>query len=98
MHSYKINKLQSFIALCVIGLTITVGNWAAAIEINDKPMETTITAAPSNIMFVYDNSGSMDWEFMTQDTHDGLFDPNNTEQIFYFIKSLLTKNVCADTC
>ncbi len=78
MHSYKINKLQSFIALCVIGLTITVGNWAAAIEINDKPMETTITAAPSNIMFVYDNSGSMDWEFMTQDTHDGLFDPNNT--------------------
>jgi len=43
-----------------------------AIEISNKPMETTIQAAPSNIMFVFDNSGSMDWEFMTPEDH-GIF-------------------------
>ncbi len=50
---------------------------AFAIEIDDDPMETTVRAASANIMFVLDDSGSMDWEFMTRE-HNGIFDPNNT--------------------
>jgi Tfp pilus tip-associated adhesin PilY1 len=41
-------------------------------DISDEPMETKVTAAPANIMFVLDNSGSMDWEFMTTE-YDGLY-------------------------
>ncbi|MCI5160557.1 MAG: hypothetical protein D3917_00735, partial [Candidatus Electrothrix sp. AX5] len=35
-------------------------------------METRVTSPPPNIMFVLDNSGSMDWSFMTPET-DGKF-------------------------
>ena len=45
---------------------------AGAISISDSPMETLVQAAPPNIMFVLDDSGSMDWEFMTEET-DGKF-------------------------
>ncbi len=41
-------------------------------EFSNDPMETKIQAAPANIMFVLDNSGSMDWEFMTPE-NDGVF-------------------------
>ncbi len=78
MFSYMPKRVKPLFFLCAIWLLTSMGTNSWAIEINDKPMETTITAAPSNIMFIFDNSGSMDWEFMTQDTHDGLFDPNNT--------------------
>ena len=30
-------------------------------------MDTQLQAAPANIMFVIDDSGSMDWEFMTSE-------------------------------
>ncbi len=42
------------------------------VDISDEPMETKAQSAPSNIMFVLDNSGSMDWEFMTPET-SGIF-------------------------
>jgi len=42
-------------------------------EISDIPLNTLIKAAPANIMFVLDDSGSMDWEFITNE-NDGLFD------------------------
>ena len=42
------------------------------IDISDNPMDTKVQAAPPNIMFILDNSGSMDWEFMTEDS-DGKF-------------------------
>jgi len=41
-------------------------------DINESPMETAMAAAPANVMFVFDDSGSMDWEFMTPE-NDGLF-------------------------
>ncbi len=44
----------------------------SCLDINDEPMETLVQAAPPNIMFVLDNSGSMDWEFMTSE-NSGLF-------------------------
>ena len=42
------------------------------VSISDVPMEVAIKAAPPNIMYLLDDSGSMDWEFMTSET-DGLF-------------------------
>ncbi len=35
------------------------------VEIDDMPLDIQIDASPPNIMFVIDDSGSMDWEFMT---------------------------------
>ena len=43
-----------------------------AINISDSPMETKVQSAPPNIMFVLDDSGSMDWEFMTPE-NEGTF-------------------------
>jgi type IV pilus assembly protein PilY1 len=42
-------------------------------DISDRPLSTLVRAAPANIMFVLDDSGSMDWEFITAE-NDGLFD------------------------
>jgi type IV pilus assembly protein PilY1 len=42
-------------------------------DISDIPLNTLVTAAPANIMFVLDDSGSMDWEFITTE-NDGLFE------------------------
>ena len=47
--------------------------WAQCMDISDSPMDTRVQAAPPNIMFVLDNSGSMDWEFMTPES-EGKFD------------------------
>lgn len=44
--------------------------WAADF-LSDEPMETKVQTAPPNVVFVLDNSGSMDWEFIAED--DGLF-------------------------
>ncbi|MCI5221452.1 MAG: hypothetical protein D3924_01915 [Candidatus Electrothrix sp. AR4] len=41
-------------------------------EFTNDTMETKITAPPPNIMFVLDNSGSMDWSFMSPEP-GGLF-------------------------
>jgi type IV pilus assembly protein PilY1 len=41
-------------------------------DIADIPLATLVRGAPPNIMFVLDDSGSMDWEFLT-DESDGVF-------------------------
>lgn len=43
------------------------------LDISDIPLDTLVRAAPANIMFVLDDSGSMDWEFMTNESN-GLFE------------------------
>jgi hypothetical protein len=43
-------------------------------------METQVQSAAANIMFILDNSGSMDWEYLTQGT-DGKFE-GNIEYVF----------------
>ena len=48
-------------------------NTAGAVNISDEPMETQVESAAANIMFILDNSGSMDWEFLTEGT-DGKFE------------------------
>ncbi len=44
----------------------------AVVDVSDFPLDTQSKAAPANIMFVLDDSGSMDWEFITAES-DGLF-------------------------
>jgi len=46
----------------------------ACVEIDDVPLDARFQAAQANIMFVVDDSGSMDWEFMTPEDN-GLFRP-----------------------
>ena len=55
-------------------------NTAEAVNISDEPMETQVESAAANIMFILDNSGSMDWEFLTEGT-DGKFE-GNIEYLF----------------
>jgi len=43
------------------------------IDISDMPLDTRVRSAPASIMFVLDDSGSMDWEFMTGED-DGQFE------------------------
>lgn len=43
--------------------------------IADVPLDTRIRPQPAVIMFVLDDSGSMDWEFMTEES-SGVFDGN----------------------
>ena len=50
-------------------------------DISDTPMDTKVVTAPPNIMFVLDDSGSMDWEFMVQGATDGKFE-GNIEYVF----------------
>lgn len=45
---------------------------ATAVDISQVPLDAQGKAAPALIMFVLDDSGSMDWEFMTVEP-DGLF-------------------------
>ena len=45
---------------------------ALCLDISDVPMDTQLQAAPASIMFVIDDSGSMDWEFMTPES-SGIF-------------------------
>ncbi|MEF3168243.1 MAG: PQQ-binding-like beta-propeller repeat protein [Deltaproteobacteria bacterium] len=67
----RVNGIVTF--LTTLGLIIP---WEAvplhAACVSDIPMETSVLSPPPNIMFVYDNSGSMDWEFLTEDT-EGMF-------------------------
>ncbi len=60
-------------SLFLILSTILVSHGIAfAIDISDDPMDTKVQAAAPNIMFILDDSGSMDWEFMTEESN-GLF-------------------------
>ncbi|MGP8323536.1 MAG: PilC/PilY family type IV pilus protein, partial [Methanosarcinaceae archaeon] len=43
------------------------------VDISDTPLDTQIPAAPANIMFVFDDSSSMEWEFVTTDGSHGTY-------------------------
>ncbi|UCD29144.1 MAG: hypothetical protein JSV03_01275, partial [Planctomycetota bacterium] len=50
----------------------------ACVDISDVPLDVKRHGAPANIMFVIDDSGSMDWEYMTTDD-DGKFEVGNSD-------------------
>jgi len=72
-------KAATLILVFVLYMTSSV----MCIDISNDPMDTKVQAAPPNIMFVLDNSGSMDWEFMTQE-NDGKFSAVSTEYEYLF--------------
>ena len=55
----------------------------SCLDISDIPLNTLARSAPANIMFVLDDSGSMDWEFMTNED-SGLFNPGGTAYRYVF--------------
>ncbi len=65
-------KYKGFMAGLVILLLVTTSVAWAAVDISDIPLDAVTKAAPANIMFVLDDSGSMDWEIMTGEGN-GLF-------------------------
>ncbi len=70
---FKTGLFPVYIVLSSLLLMVLIeGALAACIDISDIPMETKVQAAPANVIFVLDNSGSMDWEFMTNEG-DGLY-------------------------
>lgn len=65
-------SLMSFIALVCFLFLLSVPHSVNAESFSNDPMETKVQAAPANIMFVLDNSGSMDWEFLSPE-NQGVF-------------------------
>ncbi|MEE8307496.1 MAG: hypothetical protein V3R81_09540, partial [Gammaproteobacteria bacterium] len=55
----------------------------ACVDISDVPLDVKRHGAPANIMFVMDDSGTMDWEFMTTDD-DGKFEVGNSDYEYLF--------------
>ncbi|HIJ56518.1 MAG TPA: hypothetical protein HPQ03_10380 [Deltaproteobacteria bacterium] len=44
------------------------------IDISDSPVDTKVTAAPPIVMFILDDSGSMDWEFIVEGQSEGKYE------------------------
>ncbi|MFA5700249.1 MAG: PilC/PilY family type IV pilus protein [Desulfuromonas sp.] len=65
-------KLQAWCG-AIIMVMFLAGYSCAEVDISDVPLDAQTKAAPANIMFVLDDSGSMDWEVMTTEV-DGIFD------------------------
>jgi Tfp pilus tip-associated adhesin PilY1 len=64
MNSLKISFYSSYLATCALA-TVAL---AEDTNLSPVPMETQVQSAPPNIMFVLDNSGSMDWSMMSPET------------------------------
>jgi len=66
------------------GVALPEGLGTICLPISDVPLDTELQAAPANVMFILDDSGSMAWEFMTPESQgrfDGesyLFDGHST--------------------
>ncbi|RTZ96777.1 MAG: hypothetical protein DSY90_09630, partial [Deltaproteobacteria bacterium] len=77
---YNIN-IRQISLLLLITCFLFISQFAHAIEISNSPMATQIQKAPPNIMFVIDNSGSMDWSFMVAGYDSGQW---NDDQNYVF--------------
>ena len=59
-------------------------------DISDIPLSNLVRAAPANIMFVLDDSGSMDWEFITTENDGKISMPQRIDG------TTAVKTVCQD--
>jgi hypothetical protein len=66
-----LKKMAWAVLLLFPALVLTVSS-SPAVQISDLPLETQIAAPPPLVMFIWDDSDSMDREFMTPETY-GLF-------------------------
>ncbi|MBU4133586.1 MAG: PQQ-binding-like beta-propeller repeat protein [Proteobacteria bacterium] len=55
----------------------------SCVDIADTPLSSQIQAAPANVMFILDDSGSMDWEMMTNES-DGIFNVGSSDYAYVF--------------
>ena len=68
----------------VVCLAAAIGSapvYASCIDLDDVPLDTQEQEAPGIVMFVIDDSGSMDWEFICRGQTDGKF-RGNIEYLF----------------
>ncbi len=72
----------------LVGTIMASGNMSTAcnVDISQQPMETVMQAPPPHVMFVFDNSGSMDWEFMTPEDNGVFHDspPSSGTKLYIF--------------
>jgi len=67
------------------GVDLAAGLGTVCLPISDVPLDTELQAAPANIMFILDDSGSMNWEFMTPESegrfkwNEYLFDGHDSD-------------------
>ena len=61
------------LAICLTGFIGVAGALASCMNLDDVPLDTMEQAAPGIVMFVIDDSGSMDWEYICQGSTDGKF-------------------------
>jgi type IV pilus assembly protein PilY1 len=84
VHNRKF--LKHFLCLLLILLIVGIRSaWSDIynFDIADAPLDTRLKASPANIMFVMDDSGSMDWEVMTEEL-DGLFTADGLQHEYVF--------------
>lgn len=67
-----IKKITSIILLALAFL-LSAGLAISEVDISDRPLDVEFKAASTTVMFLLDDSGSMDFEFMTTED-DGNFD------------------------
>ena len=88
----KLSKLISAIVVCLlsVGLTASRGVLSAPMDLSTLPLDPTSQAHP-NIMFLLDDSGSMDFEVMLN-TNDGALWWDSTPKNFWGTAGLLNFN------
>ena len=70
-------RLTPAAAAVLVSLLLAVS--ASAVDLADTPMFTRILPPPANLMFVLDDSGSMNFEILVTGQYDGSFpDPNKS--------------------
>ncbi len=70
------------LAFCMLsGIGAGRADASSCIAIDDVPLDTQEQQAPGIVMFVIDDSGSMDWEYICQGSGDGKFE-DNIEYLF----------------
>ena len=69
---FKNKKFDILLGSFLVMALFFISSAWAAVDISEIPLDAQTKAAPASIMFVLDDSGSMDWEMMTVES-DGLF-------------------------
>ena len=74
MKYFNSMKRMSYMALAFGLLSYGATAQADLMDLSDMPLFLSSTNVPANILFMVDDSGSMDWEIMTKHLeNDGIF-------------------------
>jgi len=63
--------------------TVSTGLCVEEVPIGDNPMEAESKSPPAVIMFILDNSGSMDWDYMVENSSGQFTDAASTKYYLY---------------